>query len=97
MPSVRLDGSKIRRCSSVRLVGEIVVISRRPSSTRGRAAGHSVVGSSVGSPGSAIWSIRRKTAAPLRSRRSSSSRRNVGLRVPASLGSTKVSPASGAK
>src|SRR2546427_222243 len=51
MPSVLLVGSKIRRRSSVALVGEMAVTSRRPSSTRGRLSGHRAVTSSVGAPG----------------------------------------------
>ena len=49
MPSARLVGSNTSWRSSAAPVGEMPAISRRPSSTSGRSAGHKAVTSSVGS------------------------------------------------
>src|SRR4030095_9967731 len=92
-PSVVLVGSKIRRRSSAALVGEVLVTSRRPSSTSGRSAGHKAVTAALGSAGAASGKISLNATGPVRNRPSSSSRKKVGLRLPASSGERIDSPA----
>jgi hypothetical protein len=53
------------------------------------------VTSSVGSPGAASCKTSLNATGPVRNRPSSSSRKKVGLRLPASSGERIASPASG--